>query len=192
MNVRAVYSKEVGTMSNRATALVLVFVTGLGVTAGCSKQSSEPAVVTLREFPIGGALDVLTQDSTAVDTAVTADGNGSLRVHAAGPATVRLYETGDLDVEDARIVYRAKLRTEGVQGKVYLEMWCTFAGKGEFFSRALQAPLSGTMDWTSQETPFFLKRGENPDNVKLNLVIEGPGTVWIDAITLTKGPLNDV
>ena len=24
----------------------------------------------------------------------------------------------------------------------------------------------------------FLKKGENPDNVKLNLVINGTGTVW--------------
>lgn len=37
--------------------------------------------------------------------------------------------------------------------------------------------------------PFFLQKGENPDNVKLNLVIEGKGTVWIDDIHLYKGPL---
>jgi hypothetical protein len=46
------------------------------------------------------------------------------------------------------------------------------------------------MDWVTQETPFFLKPGENPDNVKLNLVIEGKGTVWIDDISLVKGPLS--
>ena len=77
-----------------------------------------------------------------------------------------------------------------MQGQFYLDMWCSFPGKGEFFSRALQAPLTGTMEWTTQETPFFLKQGENPDNVKLNLVIDGSGTVWIDDITVTKGPLN--
>lgn len=48
-------------------------------------------------------------------------------------------------------------------------------------------PLSGTTDWTTQETEFFLKAGENPDNVKLNLVINGSGTVWIDEIRLLKG-----
>ena len=65
-----------------------------------------------------------------------------------------------------------------------------FGDKGEFFSRGLQSPLSGTTDWSTGETPFFLKKGENPDNVKLNLVIDGKGTVWIDDIHLFKGPLK--
>src|SRR5262249_55977340 len=107
-----------------------------------------------------------------------------------GPMTVHLYETGDLDVEDARVIYQAKLRSEGLEGKAYLEMWCSFAGKGEFFSRALQAPIGGTTGGASQGTPFFLQKGQNPDNVKLNLVIDGRGTVWIDDLKLTRGPLR--
>jgi len=77
-----------------------------------------------------------------------------------------------------------------VEGQVYLEMWCHFAGRGEFFSRGLQTPLTGTTDWTSGETPFFFKKGENPDNIKLNLIIKGKGTVWIDDIRLLKGPFG--
>ena len=69
-------------------------------------------------------------------------------------------------------------------------MWCRFPGKGEFFSRGLQSPLTGTTDWTTEETAFFLKKGENPDNVKLNLVINGSGTAWIDDVRLLKGPLG--
>jgi hypothetical protein len=69
-------------------------------------------------------------------------------------------------------------------------MWCQFTGKGEFFSRDLSSPISGTTDWSTEETPFFLKKGENPDNVKINLVIEGRGTVWIDDVHLFKGPLQ--
>jgi hypothetical protein len=113
-----------------------------------------------------------------------------LHVRADSARTVALFETGDLDVENARLTYAAKLRVENVDGAVYLEMWCRFPGKGEFFSRALQAPLSGTQEWTSQETPFFLKQGENPDNVKLNLVVNGTGDVWIDEVRLVKGPLQ--
>src|SRR5262245_17759434 len=161
----------------------------IGAVSSCARNAPETSAVMLAQYPIT-ALDVLTRDSTAVDSAITSDGNGSLRTHVGAPMTVRLYETGDLDVEDARIIYQAKLRSEGLEGKAYLEMWCSFPGKGEFFSRALQAPISGTTEWTSQETPFFFKKGENPDNVKLNLVIEGRGTVWIDDIKLTRGPLG--
>ncbi len=167
----------------------LLVILGL---AACSKPSSEQEIVVLKEYPMTGSLDVLAQDVVQMDDAITSDGNGAARIHVDVPTTVRLYETGDLDVEDARIIYQAKIRTEGVEGKVYLEMWCSFAGKGEYFSRALQAPITGTTDWTSQETLFFLKQGENPENVRLNVVVDGKGTVWVDEVRLTKGPLGDV
>ncbi len=168
-----------------------VLVLAACVVVACSKKSSETSVVVLKAYPMTGSLDVLSQDVAQLDDAISSDGNGAVRVHVDGPTTVRLYETGDLDVENSRLIYQARLRTEGVEGKVYLEMWCSFAGKGEFFSRALQSPITGTTEWTSQETPFLLKQGENPDNVKLNLVIDGKGTVWVDDIKLTKGPLGD-
>jgi hypothetical protein len=109
---------------------------------------------------------------------------------AAKPTVVRLFEIDDIHVENATLIYRAKLKTENVDGKVYLEMWCRFPGKGEFFSRGLATPLTGTTDWTTEETPFILKKGEKPDYVKLNLVIDGTGTVWIDAISLLRAPIS--
>jgi hypothetical protein len=133
---------------------------------------------------------VITQSGVQIDKEVSSDGNGSLRMTAAEPTVVRLFELGDMHVENARLIYQAKLRTQGVEGQAYLEMWCHFPGKGEFFSRGLQTPLTGTTNWTTEETPFFLKKGENPDNVKLNLVINGKGTAWIDDIRLLKAPLQ--
>jgi len=35
-----------------------------------------------------------------------------------------------------------------------------------------------------------LKKGQKPELVKLNLVITGKGTVWIDDIKLIRGPLR--
>jgi hypothetical protein len=34
-----------------------------------------------------------------IDKGVSSDGNGSLRITATGPTVVRLFETGDIDVE---------------------------------------------------------------------------------------------
>lgn len=154
----------------------------------CSQKPTE--VTEIKHFPIDSMEGMITQSGVQIDKEVTSDGNGSLRITANEPITVKLFETGDIDIENARLIYQAKLRTEDVDGQVYLEMWCRFAGKGEFFSRALQSPLSGSQDWTSQETPFFLKKGENPDNVKINVVVNGKGKVWIDDIRLVKGPLK--
>lgn len=146
-------------------------------------------VTELRRFALDNTEGLITQSGVRIDEQISSDGNGSLRIEAMEPTTIRLFETGDIDIENARLIYQAKVRTENVEGRVYLEMWCHFPGKGEFFSKGLMNPLSGTNDWTAAETPFLLKKGENPDNVKLNLAIDGKGTVWIDDIRLLKGPL---
>jgi hypothetical protein len=121
-----------------------------------------------------------------LDTQITSDGSGSIKIIASSPTTVRLFEVGDIDIDDARLVYRARLRTEDVQGQVYLEMWCRFPGTGEFFSRALHSPISGSTGWISQETPFFLEKNQKPDLIKLNVVIDGSGTVWVDEVALSR------
>ena len=144
----------------------------------------------LKSFPLDNTEGLITKTGVAIDSQISSDGNGSLRIEATERTTIRLFETGDIDIEDARLIYRARVRTENVEGQVYLEMWCHFAGVGDAFSRGLATPLTGTTEWTTEEIPFFLKKGENPDNVKLNLVINGKGTVWIDDIRLLKGPLK--
>jgi hypothetical protein len=133
---------------------------------------------------------IITRSGVRIDKDISSDGNGSLRITSIKPTVIRLFETGAIDIENARLTYQARLRTAHVEGQVYLEMWCHFPGKGEYFSRGLKTPLTGTTEWTTEETPFFLKKGENPDNVKLNLVINGKGTAWIDDVRLLKAPLG--
>ncbi|HYA12372.1 MAG TPA: hypothetical protein VEF37_05320 [Thermodesulfovibrionales bacterium] len=173
---------------NIRTLALYVCVVMIFAAVSCSKPSKE--VVELKKFPIDTMEGIITQSGVEIDKAVSSDGKGSLKITTTEPTVVRLFEVGNIDVENARLIYQAKVRTEGVEGQVYLEMWCHFPGKGDFFSRGLQTPLTGTTEWTTEETPFFLKKGENPDNVKLNLVINGKGTAWIDDIRLIKGPLQ--
>jgi hypothetical protein len=104
--------------------------------------------------------------------------------------TIRLFEVIEPGVEQCVLTYRAQLKSEGVEGKAYLEMWCRLLGGGEFFSKGLHNPVQGTNDWASYEIPFFLRRGQKPDLVKLGLVLEGAGTVWIKDIQLLQTPLK--
>ncbi len=166
-------------MAGRARFALLLIA---GLLAGCAAEA--PAVTELRHFPIDGLEGVLTTSGVAFDEAVTSDGDGALRLEAAQPTSFRLFEVEGVNVEDAVLTYRARLRTENVQGQAYLEMWVRVPGIGEAFSRGLHAPLSGTIDWTSQEIPFFLEAGQTADLVKLNVVIDGTGTAWIDEIHL--------
>jgi len=103
--------------------------------------------------------------------------------------TIRLFEVENPGVEQCMVTYRVKLKTENLAEPAYLEMWCRFPGKGEFFSRGLDHTVTGSNDWASYETPFFLKKGEKPDLIKLNLVVKGAGKVWVRDVQLLKSPL---
>ena len=114
---------------------------------------------------------------------------GGWRIDASGEQSIRLFEVEDPGVEQCLLTYRAELRVEGLKGRAYLEMWCRLPGRGEFFSKGYQQAVSGTVDWARYEIPFYLKRGQRPDLLKLNLAVEGPGTVWLRNIELLQTPL---
>ena len=160
----------------------------IAITSACSQDTGEPEVIGM--FPVDDLEGLITRTGVEIDHEISSDGKGSLRVTTETPVTVKLYETGDINLENSRLTYQARIRTEGVEGQAYLEMWCSFPGKGEFFSRGLDSHVTGSSDWSTQQTPFFLEKGENPDNVRMNLVINGRGTVWIDDIKLTMAPLG--
>lgn len=165
---------------------LVISTTVLLLVGGCSDQTGPMQLTELKKFSLDNLDGIITKSGVAMDKAISSDGNGALRLSATEPTVFRLLETGDIDVENATLIYQAKVRVENAKGPVYLEMWCHFPGKGDFFSRGLVNPLVGTTNWTTLETPFFLKKAENPDNVKLNLVLQGQGTAWIDDIRLQK------
>ena len=107
--------------------------------------------------------------------------------------TFRLFEVPEPGVEDCTVLYRAELKTEALTGRAYLEMWCRLPGRGEFFSKGLNQTVTGSHDWVSCAIPFFLKKGERPDLIRLNLVVQPvgwlfkkavSGTVWIRDVEL--------
>jgi len=115
---------------------------------------------------------------------------GGWRIDATGEQTIRLFEVEDPGVEQCLLSYRAELKTEGLNGRAFLEMWCRVPGRGEFFSKGHQQAVSGTASWARYEIPFYLKEGQKPDLIKLNLAVEGAGTVWLRNIELLMTPLT--
>jgi hypothetical protein len=102
-----------------------------------------------------------------------------------------LFEVANPGIERCVVTYQARLATEGLVGRAYLEMWCHFAGQGEAFSRGLDNVVTGSNDWATYQTPFFLRVGERPDLIRLNLVVEGHGRVLIKNIRLMAAPSGD-
>jgi len=140
----------------------------------------------LKHFPIDDLNGVIEKSGVQLDKSVSSDGNGSIKIEAAGPASFPLYVVDDINVEEAQIIYEAKIKSESLNGQALLEMWCVFKDKGEFFSRGFDSVISGTSEWKTIRTVFNLKKGEMPDQIKLNLIVNGVGIIWIDDIHISK------
>jgi hypothetical protein len=154
-----------------------------GLTLACSSPSE---VDLLRRFHLDETTELTNPQAVVLDHAVSFDGKGSVRVDATGPVVVPLIESGDLDVESAIITWTARLRAKDIEGNAYLEMSCRFPGRGEYFTRGLAHGISGSKTWTLSRTSFVLRDGENPDNIRLNLIMTGPGVAWVDDVRLLR------
>jgi hypothetical protein len=91
-------------------------------------------------------------------------------------------------VEGATLVYKAKVKSD-LDGTAFLEMWVNVAG-GQYFSRGMNDTVSQKTNWKTIQTPFVFQKGQKPEKVTLNLVINGKGTVWIDDVVLSKERLK--
>jgi hypothetical protein len=128
-------------------------------------------------------------DPTVTQDCVTVDQDGWV-IESMAKQTIRLFEVVEPQAEQCLVSYRATLKTEGLTGRAFLEMWCRLPGRGEFFSKGLNQAVTGTTNWSSHEIPFYLKKGQRPDLIRLNLAIEGSGKVWIKDVELAKAPLS--
>ena len=84
----------------------------------CSNPSQE--VTELKHFPLDTMEGLITRSGVLIDTNISSDGAGSLKIVASEPTTVNLFEVRDIDIENARLMYQARVRTENVECQVYL------------------------------------------------------------------------
>jgi hypothetical protein len=128
-----------------ASMLFYFLFTAVIFISGCSNQGSK--VAELKHFPVQNLDGVISKSNVVFDKEISSDGNGSIRITVNKPATIMLYETGDIDAENARLTYRAKVRTEVLKGKSSLKCCVSFpAGENIFpgiWARRLPAPMNG-------------------------------------------------
>jgi hypothetical protein len=149
--------------------------------AGCSRPGASAAPETLHAF---------TSEERPITTTGVAPADGGWKIERQGAGSVPLFEVPTTGLEQATLTYRARLKAHDLRGKAYLEMWVRVPGRGEFFSRGLDQPLSGSSEWASYEIPFFLNEpGVRVDLVKLNVAFEGGGgSVTIKDVELLQTP----
>lgn len=119
----------------------------------------------------------------SIDREVTADGNGSLRVTAEQGASVTLVDQDGFHVTEGNTFWCvAKVRGSGIKQRAYLEMWCEFDKMGRAFSKGLGQILQGDTDWMEVRLPMMVNQPALMKRALVNVVIEGPGTVWLDEV----------
>jgi len=153
---------------------VILLVAGLGYAEELRKLNLDDA----------GAIGTTIQ----TDTQVKAEGKGSVKITTQWPTTICLGEVTGLNVENAKLLYKAKVKSD-LDGSAFLKMWAHVGG-GQYFSRGMNDIVGGKADWKIIQTPFLFQKGQRPDKVTLNIVINGKGTIWIDDIVLSKESLK--
>jgi len=118
------------------------------------------------------------------DDQIKVEGSGSIKITTRHPTTVCLAEVKGLDLENSTLIYSARVKSQ-LNGSALLEMWVQVDG-GRYFSRGLNSTIKGNSDWQTIQTPFIFQKGQNPDRITLNLIINGTGTVWVDDVVLSK------
>ena len=115
-----------------------------------------------------------------------------LRATASGPTSLHLVTIDHPAVAGPAYVVAGEVRYEGVEGQGYLEMWSVFPNGERFFSRTLAAQgtlaaLHGRSGWRRFELPFSLRDASRaPSRLEINLVLPGPGTVWLGPLRLRQ------
>jgi hypothetical protein len=175
-------------MAMKRSTLGFAVCLAAGALAACDVGPNKLPDMALHADALDSARGIAPQPGVSFDPTISTDGRGSLRIDATGERTV--IELADV-APDApklpRISYRAKLRGENLAGRAYLELWVKLTDDSEGTAQALHSQLSGTSEWSTHDATLFVAEGLAPKRTKLRVVVEGPGTVWVDAVTLRAG-----
>ncbi|MEZ0276387.1 MAG: serine/threonine-protein kinase, partial [Roseimicrobium sp.] len=127
---------------------------------------------------------VVTKIST--DSGITKDGHGSLKIEAPQGATLTIAEQDGLETPPGGTIWcRAHLRCEGISGRAFLMVHLETASGALLYSKGEPQSVSGTEDWREVLIPIRLDAQSSIKKVRVNLIVQGPGTVWVDDIQIT-------
>lgn len=147
-----------------------------------------------KNMPSGQEINVTVPIRTTLDTGVSADGKGALKIasYTPGKKVVPMYVVKSVNTgERRRLAYRALVSTGDIRGQAYLQLAVKLAGEETpaISENRVQAIRSATSpQWVQLETAYFIPPGKTVEEARLNFVLDGLGTAWIDDLKLYKTP----
>lgn len=175
----------------RKTLVVLTVVTVVVAAGSRSMRSEEILRELVWEKPVDGSAKLdyawLAADKDAPFARI------QLENAKDAPLSVTVLTVVRPGITSPLYALRGRVRTEGIEGPGYLEMWSHFPDGGQFFSRTLgtgaMAPLEGTASWRGFVLPFQNKPdGPAPEKLVLNVVLKGKGRVLLGPLQLVQFP----
>ncbi len=164
------------------TSLITIFMVILGFAVPGSAS-----VVDLSNIVFDVSYKALTV--TEVEKTGGKDGKPALRVESPHSALVCIGEKSGLKIENETIWFQVQMKVSGViRGGAYLEMWCEAKDGNRFFSRGLDQVMKGDSDWKEVKIPMRVQKGFEVQRVIMNVVLEGPGKIWISGAKLFSEP----
>jgi hypothetical protein len=169
-------------------AALICVLAALFVLGSCGKPGKKETVLV--SYRLNSLDGVIAQTNVSLDNTVSNDTMASLKIEAPSSMNVSVFEfiVGTNNIEDSKVIYRAALRSEKLSGRAYLLMSVHYPDGMETYSRGFEQALIGTVPWFTEDISSVIEKGKKPDKIKMGVVIEGAGTVWIDDIKLLKAP----
>jgi hypothetical protein len=172
-------------------AVALMFALG-----SCGKKKAgapqPPKGDEIASFRLNTMNGILATANASIDESQSADSTskGALKIEAPSSMTVKLVQTGPLNVNDVTLIYRATFRSKELSGRAYLLMTVRWADSLETFARGFEQAIIGSVPWVTEDITYNVERKKKVDNVTLGMVIEGTGTVWVNDVKLLKTTLK--
>jgi len=160
----------------RGALVALVLLAPQASSAGVARADEPTTVDWRRTAPLSG---------TVVGDTVTVTAGGS-----GGSYPLVVLERPAVGAPG--FVVTGRVRTEGVQGQGFLQLWTVFADGSRYFSRTLaergpMAALSGTSGWREFSLPFQLRASDGvPSRLEIGVVLPGAGTVAVGPLRLSS------
>lgn len=142
----------------------------------------------IRRFSPSDLKNVIDRSKVRIDLKESSDGTGSLRIETPNAGRVRLFHLPDLQIENAALIYQARMKTQGLQGRAFLLVAARQSEGEPIVARSIDSALTGDTDWTTVEVGLYPKAGQRLSGVELDVTVWGRGDVWIHDIRLFKVP----
>ncbi len=137
-------------------------------------------------------IEVVIPAKTTLDSAFSSDKKGSVKVVAYTPGrhVIALYELKHPGTGNARLACRAMVSTSDIRGQAYLQMVIKAEGRepAVIENRLQSLHAASYPAWVELETPYMVSKDEKIESLRLNFVLQGIGTAWVDNLRLYGTP----